>query len=248
MSFENKSVVITGGNSGIGLAFAELVHARGANVVIFGRNKETLDAAAAKLGERCLAVRGDVAKLADLDVLFEATRDRFGGIDHLVVNAGIAKLLPLADADEAHFDQLFDVNVKGAFFTIKKAEPLLRDNASVVIVSSVAGQKGFAGTSVYSATKAAVRSFARTLSADLLPRGIRVNVVSPGPIETPIFERMGFTPEQAVEAKAGFTEAVPLKRMGTPDEVADAIAFLSAPSAGYIVGVDLTVDGGMVQL
>lgn len=247
--FSQQSAVITGGNSGIGLATALRFAQQGARVAISGRNQDTLELALQQLGEQHLAVKADVSQGKDLDVLVEAVKDGFGKIDHLVVNAGIAEFRSIEEVDEDHFDRLFNINVRGAFFTVQKFLPLLNDGASIVLIASAVTAKGFAGTSVYSATKAALRSFARTLSAELLlERGIRINVVSPGPIETPIFDRMGMPDSDKNDMKAGFTQMVPAKRFGSPDEVADAIAFLASKEASYIAGSELFVDGGLTQL
>jgi NAD(P)-dependent dehydrogenase (short-subunit alcohol dehydrogenase family) len=239
---------VTGGNSGIGLATAKRFRAEGAQVVISGRDQKTLDEAVETIGDGAVAVRADVSKLNDLDKLYKTVSEKFGKIDVLFANAGIAKFAPVADSGEALFDEQFDVNVKGVYFTIQKALPLLTDGASVIINSSVVNETGSANMSVYAATKAAVRSFARTLTAELVDRGIRVNVVSPGPIVTPIFGRTGL-PKEAVDAFAEQVVAkVPMKRFGQPEEVANAVLFLATPESSYITGVDINVDGGMGQV
>jgi NAD(P)-dependent dehydrogenase (short-subunit alcohol dehydrogenase family) len=246
--FEGKTVVITGGNSGIGLATAKLFHDEGANVAISGRDQKTLDEAVKFIGAGTLAVKGDVAKLADIDKLFSQVSAKFGKIDVLFANAGIAKFAPAAESTEQMFDETFDINVKGLYFTLQKALPLLNDNAGIVLNSSVVNSKGYAGTSVYSATKAAVRSLARTFAAELVDRNIRVNVVSPGPIYTPILGKSGM-PQAGVDAfEEGVKARVPMKRLGTPEEVGHAVLFLASPEASYITGVDLNVDGGLGQL
>jgi NAD(P)-dependent dehydrogenase (short-subunit alcohol dehydrogenase family) len=245
---QDQVAVITGGNSGIGLATAERFIAEGAQVVLFGRNGKTLGEAVTRLGARATGVEGDVTKQADLERLFAAVRQRHGRIDVLFVNAGVAEFVPFEAADEAHYDRQFDINVKGAFRTIQGALPLLSQGASVVLNTSVVSHVGFPNASVYSATKAALRSFARTLSTDLAPRGIRVNAVAPGPIETPIFDRMGIPADQVDATKAGIVAGVPIKRMGTPQEVAAAVTFLAAKESAYVVGVELDVAGGLGQL
>ena len=246
--FEGKSVVITGGNSGIGLATAKLFHEEGAKVAISGRNQKTLDAAVKTIGPGTLAVKADVASTADLDKFFAQVAAKFGKIDVLFANAGIAKFAPAADSTEQMYDETFDINVKGLFFTLQKALPLLNDNAGIVLTSSVVASKGYPGTSVYSATKSALRSLARTFAAELVDRGIRVNVVSPGPIYTPILSKSGM-PQSGVDAfEAAVTSRVPMKRLGTPEEVAHAVLFLASTEASYITGVDLNVDGGLGQL
>lgn len=243
-----KVAVITGGNSGIGLAVARRFVTEGARVALFGRDETTLDAAVAELGDGAIGVVGDVQNHEDLDRLYHDVRAAYGSIDLLFVNAGVASVRPIEDVDEAHFDHLFGVNVKGAYFTVQKALPLLNDGGAIVLNTSIANQTGNPSMSVYSATKAALRSLARTFSAELVDRGIRVNAVSPGPIETPIFDRMGL-PEEAKEAMAAsFAERVPLKRFGSAEEIASAVLFLSSPESSFVLGHELVVDGGMTQL
>ena len=243
-----KVAVVTGGNSGIGLATAKRFREEGARVVISGRDQKTLDEAVKTIGGDVVAVRADVAKLANLDKLFKTVSEKFGKIDVLFANAGIAKFAPVADSTEAIFDEQFNINVKGVYFTIQKALPLLNDEASIIINSSVASESGTPGASVYSATKAAIRSFARTLTSELISRGIRINVVSPGPITTPILGRTGL-PQDIVD---GFVRdlvaKVPMKRFGRPEEVADTVLFLATPESSYITGVDINVDGGFGQV
>ena len=248
MRFQDKVAVITGGNSGIGLASAHRLQQEGADIAIFGRNADTLAAAGEALGQDTLKVQGDVTKSADLDRLFEDVKARFGRIDTLVVNAGVAFFQPLEEVGEDHFDQIFNINVKGAYYTIQKALPLLAEGASVVLISSAVTEAGFAGTSIYTASKAALRSFARTLSTELLPRKIRVNVVSPGPVETPIFEKMGAPAEATEGIKQGFSALVPLQRLGTASEIAGVVAFLGSDDSTFVVGVDIQADGGIVNL
>ncbi len=248
MKLKDKVAVITGGNSGIGLGIAEEFKRQGASIAICGRDKKTLDVAQMQLGKDALVVQADVACLPNIDHLYKRVTERFDKIDILIVNAGLAIFQPLEQVDEATFDAQVDVNFKGAYFTLQKALPYLNDGASVVLISSVAQSKGIATMSVYSATKAALRSMARTLSADLTPRGIRVNVISPGPIETPIFEKLGIPPEQLDGAKEAFRQMVPLKRFGTIDEVAKATLFLASADSSFIVGEEIQVDGGLVNL
>lgn len=244
----NRVAVITGGNSGIGRSIATAFKEKGADVAIFGRNPETLRTTAEELGDDTLTVQGDVTNLEDLDRLFEAVGERFGRIDALIVNAGGANMRPFAETDEESFDYQVGTNFKGAFFTIQKALPLLKEGSSVIITSSAASSKGYPGLSVYGAAKAAVRSLARTLAAELAPLGIRVNVLSPGPIDTPIFDRLGIPAENKDEAIESFRNLVPLGRIGQPDEIAKAVLFLASSEASYIVGADLAVDGGMAQV
>jgi NAD(P)-dependent dehydrogenase (short-subunit alcohol dehydrogenase family) len=246
--FEGKTVVITGGNSGIGLATAKLFKDEGANVAISGRDQKTLDEAVQIIGKGTLAVKADVSKLADIDRLFAEVAAKFGKIDALFANAGIAKFSPATDSSEQLFDETFDINVKGLYFTLQKAIPYLNDNAGIVLNSSVVNSQGTPGASVYAATKAAVRSLARTFAAELVDRGIRVNVVSPGPIKTPIFGKTGL-PQAAIDDFASQIKTrVPMKRFGTPEEVGEATLFLASPQASYITGVDLNVDGGLGQI
>lgn len=245
---EGKVAVITGGNSGIGLAAAKRLKDEGARVAISGRSKKTLDEAAKSLGKDALAVQADVTKLGEIDKLFAAVSEKFGKIDVLFVNAGVAKFVPLNAVTEEHFDEIFDIDAKGAYFTIQKALPFLNDGASIILNTSVAGQKGLANGTVYSATKAALRSFARSVAAELVGRNIRVNAVAPGPIETPIFGRTGLSKEQTDEFAKSIVSMVPMKRLGQPEEVAGVVAFLASPDASYITGVEINVDGGMGQL
>jgi NAD(P)-dependent dehydrogenase (short-subunit alcohol dehydrogenase family) len=246
--FEGKTVVITGGNSGIGLATAKLFKEEGANVVISGRDQKTLDEAVRTIGKGTLAVKADVSNLGDLDRLYAAVAAKFGKIDALFANAGIAKFSPASDSNEKMFDDIFDINVKGLYFTVQKAIPFLNDNAGIVLNSSVVNSRGMVGTSVYSASKAAVRSLARTFAAELVDRGIRVNVVSPGPITTPILGRSGLPQEAIDDFAQNVASRVPMKRFGTGEEVGHAALFLASSEASYITGVDLNVDGGMGQI
>jgi NAD(P)-dependent dehydrogenase (short-subunit alcohol dehydrogenase family) len=245
---EGKVAVVTGGNSGIGLATAKRFQQEGAKVVISGRSKKTLDEAVRTIGNGVLSIQADVANLADLDKLYKEVSDKLGKIDVLFVNAGVAKFAPLAETSESTYDEQFDINIKGAYFTIQKAVPLLNDGASIILNTSVADSKGNVGTSAYSATKAALRSLARTAAAELVGRGIRVNAVAPGPIVTPIFEKTGL-PQEAVDQFAKeIIEKVPMKRFGQPEEVAAAVAFLASQDASYITGVEINVDGGAGQI
>ncbi len=247
-SFAGKVAVVTGGNSGMGLATAQEFARRGAKVVISGRDEKTLAAAAEKIDGEPLAVRADIARLEDIDRLFAETKARFGTIDVLFANAGVGRFFSLEEATEAFYDEIMDINLKGTFFTLQKALPLLNDGGAIVVNTSVASKKGFGNFSVYSASKAGLRSLVRSSAGELAPRNIRVNAVAPGPIDTPIFTRLDMTPQAAQEAKEGFATAVPLRRMGTPEEVALAVAFLASSDASYITGVELNVDGGMGQI
>ncbi len=247
-TLDNKVAVVTGGSSGIGLATAQRFIAEGARVVVTGRNQEALDAAVSTLGGGATGIRGDVANLDDLDRLFAQVRERFGRIDVLFANAGVAPFVPFRAVTEEHFDRLFNINVRGLFFTVQKALPLLADGASVILNASVVAQVGLPNTSVYSATKAAVRSLGRTLAAELSPRGIRVNVVSPGLIETPLVGKLGLSPDEVEAFGAQVVQQTPLGRLGKAEEIAATVAFLASDDASYFTGADLVADGGMVQV
>jgi NAD(P)-dependent dehydrogenase (short-subunit alcohol dehydrogenase family) len=245
---EGKVAVVTGGNSGIGLATAKRLQEEGARVVISGRSKKTLDEAVKTIGNGVLAVQSDVATLTDIDKLFAEVSKKLGKIDVLFVNAGVAKFAPLADTSESTYDEMFDINIKGAYFTIQKALPFLNDGASIILNTSVADATGTIGASAYSGTKAALRSLARTAAAELVGRGIRVNTVAPGPIVTPIFGRTGLPQEAIDEFAKGVIAKVPMKRFGQPEEVASTVAFLASQDASYITGVEINVDGGYGQI
>jgi len=250
VKLKDRVAVITGGNSGIGLATAREFKANGAKVSIFGRSRQTLDQAAASLGSDVLAVQGDVRSLGDLERLFKQVGAQFGKIDILVANAGIAKFAPVETLSEELFDELSGILFKGVFFTVQKALPYLRDGASVILVGSGdADKQGRVGTSIYIAAKAAVRSLGRSLSVELLSRRIRVNVLGPGMTDTPIIKREvgmpGVTPEQIA---AAITKTIPLGRRGTPEEMAKAMLFLASDDSSYCLGSELLVDGGFSQL
>ena len=246
--FTGKVAVITGGNSGIGLATAQRFAQEGAKVAISGRSQKTLDEAVKLIGNGVLAVKADVANLADLDRFYSRVAQKFGKIDILFANAGVAKFGPLDQSTEALYDEMFDINSKGLFFTIQKALPHLNDGGSIIVNSSVVDAKGLDSGAIYAATKGAVRSFARSIAASLLPRNIRVNSVAPGPIETPIFGRTGLPKEAIDEFAKNILATVPMKRFGKPEEVAGAVAFLASNDASYITGVEINVDGGMGQI
>lgn len=248
MKLKDKVAVITGGNSGIGLSIARLFKAEGAKIAILGRDKTSLEAAAQHLGEDTLTVQGDVSRIADIEQLYRETIAAFGKIDVLVANAGVVKPRPCTDVDEANFDETADINFKGTFFTVQRAVPHLNKGASVILTGSIAGQIGMPGMSVYSATKAAIRSLARTFSAELLPKGIRVNNLSPGPIQTPIFSKMGLSQEEIEGFGKQIMTQVPMGRFGESDEMAKAALFLASSDSSYIAGIDLVADGGMSQI
>ncbi|GAA2693969.1 MULTISPECIES: SDR family oxidoreductase [Actinosynnema] len=244
--YTGRRVVVTGGGSGIGLATARLLVSAGARVLITGRDPETLESARRELGDHALTARGDTSSLADLDALAARVRDEFGEVDALFVNAGVSAFAPLEHTTEALYDELFAINAKGAYFTVQKLAPLLATGGAVVLTTSAANAIGMPGVSAYSATKAALRSMTRTLARELLPRGIRVNAVSPGPIATGILAK-GLSEEQAAEVARSLTEDIPMARFGDPAEVARAVAFL-AFEATYTTGAELAVDGGGTQL
>ncbi len=245
---EGKVAVITGGNSGIGLATAQRFVSEGAYVFITGRRQSELDAAVKKIGKNVTAVQGDVTSLTDLDRLYAKVKEQKGRIDILFANAGLAELAPLGTISETHFDKIFGVNVKGTVFTVQKALPLLQDGGSIIVTSSIVGSKGLGDSSVCSATKAALRSFARTWTVDLKSRKIRVNALSPGPIDTPGLNGLARSEEESKQRKARLVAAVPMGRIGEPDEVAKAAVFLASDDSSFITGIELFVDGGMAQI
>ena len=245
---EGKVAVITGGNSGIGLATAKRFVAEGAYIFITGRRQAELDAAVKKIGENVAGVQGDVAKLADLDRLYATVKAKKGRIDILFANAGIGELAPLGAITEEHFDKTFNTNVKGLLFTVQKALPLLPDAASIILNASIVASTGNPAFSVYSATKAAVRSFARTWILDLKERKIRVNTISPGPINTPGLDGLGQTAGVGDQLKESLLESVPMGRIGTPDEIAKAVVFLASDDSSFVTGTELFVDGGAAQI
>ena len=245
---KGKVAVITGGNSGIGLATAKLFQAEGAKVIITGRRKEALEAAVKEIEGASAGFVSDTGNLNDIADLYQQIQKTAGKIDVLFLNAGIAIFGPFDTIDEATFDAMVNVNFKGLFFNVQKAAPLLNEGASVIINSSIADQKGFPNTNIYAATKAAVRSLARTLSTELLERKIRVNSLAPGPIDTPIFDKVGVPAEAVPEMKESFAGQNPMKRLGTSEEIAKAALFLASDDSSYVTGIDLTVDGGVTQL
>jgi NAD(P)-dependent dehydrogenase (short-subunit alcohol dehydrogenase family) len=245
---EGKVAVITGGNSGIGLATAKEFKEQGAQVIITGRDQETLAAAKREIGGNVVAVRSDTSSLTEIDKLFATVKEKFGHIDVLFINAGVGEFAPVEAVTEEMFDSVMDINFKGAYFTIQKALPLLNDNASVVLNASIVANIGMPNSSVYAASKAALITLARTLSAEFVGRGIRVNVVSPGPVATPILGRMGLPPELLEETSKSIEAQVPMKRFGRPEEIAKTVLFLASEDSSYLLGTEIIADGGMSQL
>lgn len=246
--FENKTVLVTGGNSGIGLATALQFAAEGARVVITGRDPVTLEEARKQLGANAIALQNDQGNIAHAALLAATLKEQGISLDALFINAGVAKFAPFSDVDQAMWDSTFDVNVKGAYFTIQALAPLFNRGAAVVLNGSINAHIGMPSSSVYAASKAALISLAKTLSSELVGSGVRINVVSPGPVTTPLYGRLGLPEAQLSDMAAGIQQQIPLKRFGTPDEVASAVLYLSSPQAAFIVGTELIVDGGMSQL
>ena len=240
---EGKVAVITGGSTGIGLATAKRFADEGASVFITGRRQAELDAAAKEIGPKAVAVKADASNMADLAHLFDTVKAAKGRIDVLFANAGVYDFTPFGTITEEAYDKMFDINVKGVLFTVQQALPLMADGGSIILTGSVAGSKGFEAFTVYNATKAAIRSFARTWTSELKARGIRVNVVSPGPIQTP-----GFDVFANDDVRQHLKSIVPLGRIATADEVAKAVLFLASDDASYVAGVELFVDGGLAQI
>ena len=245
---EGKIALVTGGSSGIGLATAQRFVKEGAYVYITGRRQSELDKAAKTIGKQVTAVRADASVLTDLDRLFAQIKQEKGRLDVVFANAGGGGFAPLGSITEEHFDQTFNTNVKGLLFTVQKALPLIPDGGSIILNASIVSMKGFPAFSVYAATKAAVRSFARSWTNDLKDRKIRVNVISPGPIDTPILDGLAQTEEQRQGIRAQFTSIVPLGRIGQPDEIGKTAVFLASDDASFIAGVELFVDGGAAQV
>ena len=245
---EGKVAVITGGSSGIGLAAAQIFASEGARVFITGRRQNELDAAVKQIGKNAVGVQGDVSDLDDLDRLYAKVKQQHARIDVLFANAGVGEFVALGSITEEHFDKTFSINVKGLLFTVQKALPLFQDGGSIILNASVAGSKGIEAFSVYSATKAAVRSFARSWTIDLKPRKIRVNAISPGPIDTPILNDAVSTKEELDQLKTNLASGVPLGRMGQSDEIAKAALFLASDDSSFVTGIELFVDGGMAQV
>jgi NAD(P)-dependent dehydrogenase (short-subunit alcohol dehydrogenase family) len=245
---DGKIAVITGASSGIGLATAQRFVNDGAYVFITGRRQNELNSAVKEIGENVNGVQGDVSNLKDLDRLYETIKQHKGRIDILFANAGVTEFAPLGTITETHFDKIFSVNVKGVLFTVQKALPLFQNGGSIILNSSVGGSKGYEGFSVYGATKAAIRSFARSWTVDLKHRNIRVNVVSPGPINTPIFRSAGQNEEEVQQVKKYIASTIPLGRIGNPEEIASAVSFLASDDSSFVTGIEMFVDGGIAQV
>jgi NAD(P)-dependent dehydrogenase (short-subunit alcohol dehydrogenase family) len=243
-----KRALITGGTTGIGFETARQFLAEGARVAITGTNPETLAAARAALGPEVLVVSSDAGDILAQTVLAETIRDAFGGLDVLFLNAGTGKFMPVGAYDEATYDRMFAINVKGPFFLVQALLPLFANPASIILNGSINARIGMANTSVYAATKAAFISFARTLSGDLIGRGVRVNTISPGPVATPIFGKMGFTEDQLTAMAASIQAQIPVGRFGNPVEIAKAAIFFASDESAYTVGSELVIDGGMSNL
>ena len=246
--FDGKNVLVTGGTSGIGLATARAFANEGARVVLTGRDQSALDKAASQLGQNFIAVRSDAGSVADGINLAKLLQERGVMLDAVFINAGIAKLAPFEAVDEEMWDATFNTNLKGPYFLMKDLVPRLNPGAAIVLNGSINAHIGMANTSVYAASKAALISLAKTLSSELLSSGVRVNVVSPGPVTTHLLDRLGLPAKQLSEVEAGIQAQIPLKRFGTPDEIASAVLYLASIESAYIVGTELVADGGMSQL
>lgn len=246
--FNEKVVVITGGNSGMGFETAKKFISHGAKVVITGRNEETLKHAQSELGKNSLGLSVDVTNMQDLDLLVSKTKDHFGRVDVLFANAGLGEMRSIQDTDESTYDRIMNTNVKGLFFTVQKFLPILKDGSSIILNSSIVNNKGMENFSVYNASKAAVRSFARSLTNDLKSRSIRVNSVSPGPIDTPFFSKTELSEEEIAQIGPAIAAQVPMGRFGTSEEIAETVLWLASDKSSYVTGIDLPVDGGMGQI
>lgn len=245
---KGKTVLVTGGNSGIGLSAARLMAQGGARVAIAGRDPASLEAAAGLIGGDVLTIQVDISKLADIDRMYGVIGDVFSHLDALVANAGISKGTPIDSVTEEQFDELFTINVKGTYFTVQKAIPLLRPGSSIVLNASISALTGVPGFSVYGASKGAIRSLNRLFAGDLAPRGVRVNMVTPGPIHTPIWSRYDIDPAILRAAEEKITRRIPHARMGRDEEVAKAIVFLASDASSYMAGAELIVDGGITNV
>jgi NAD(P)-dependent dehydrogenase (short-subunit alcohol dehydrogenase family) len=247
MNLDGKIALVTGGSSGIGLATAALLQTAGAKVIVVGNDADRLRAAAGTLGSGAWPIKADLRRLADIDQMIAEVRERCARLDILFANAGLGRAAPLEAVTEAEIDEQWAVNFKGLFFTVQKSVPLMGKGASIVLTTSFLNAVGTPGLSILSATKAAVRSLARTLGAELAPRGIRVNAVSPGPISTPFASKLGLSPQELKAMAEAVESQVPLQRFGEPDEVARAALFLAGPDSAFVTGTELVVDGGLSQ-
>jgi len=246
--FQGKVAVVTGGNSGIGLGVAKAYAQEGAHVAITGRNEKTLQAATKEIGDGTLAIQSDAGKVTEIEAAMKKIKDRLGRIDALFVNAGVGKFVPLDEVTEEFFDETININLKGVFFTVQKAIPLMPKGSAIVLNASINAHLGMPGTTVYGATKAAVLNLTKTLSADLLEKGIRVNAISPGPITSSLLDRDGISKGKLQETKDWIQSQVPIKRFGTPEEIAAAVLYLTAPESAFVLGTELIIDGGMATL
>jgi NAD(P)-dependent dehydrogenase (short-subunit alcohol dehydrogenase family) len=244
----NKVAIVTGGSSGIGLATAKLFAEQGAKVAITARSQDRLNKAVEEIGNGAIGVQGDVANIADLDRLYKTVSEKFGKIDVVISNAAVYILGPLADYTEEMFDKTSDANFKGTFFTVQRALPYLNDGASIVLTSTTVNEKGVPNHAAYAASKAAVRSLSRSFSAELLDRRIRVNTLTPGPIDTPIFDTVASSPENAKEISEAMGQFTPVKRLGTPEEIAAAALYLASDDSSFMLGAELLLDGGIRSL
>jgi len=245
--FKGKVAVVTGGNSGIGLGVAKAYAREGASVVITGRSAKTLQAAAEEIGPDTLAINSDASKISDIEEAMVLIREKFGRIDALFVNAGAGKFTPIEEVTEEFFDEIFGVNVKGVLFTVQKALPLMRDGSAIVLNASINGHKAMPNSAVYAASKAAVISLAKNLSIELVGRGIRVNSISPGPIESALLARK-LSAEELQQTRDWIVSQVPMKRFGLPQEIASAVLYLTSAESAFVIGADLIIDGGMETL
>ena len=245
---DGKVAVITGGASGIGLASAKLFAAQGADVIVSARRAEAVEAAVAEIGSKAFGVVGDVADLAHHEAVADAVRSRFGGLDIYMANAGTNTITPSPLVSEAEYDGQFAVNTRGVFFGVQKVEPLLRDGGAIILTGSIASEKALDGHAAYAGSKAALAAFARIWALELKRRGVRVNLLSPGPTDTAILEKLGVAPDQRAAFEAGMAERIPLGRLGRPEEVAKAALFLASDASSFITGVNLKVDGGMTLI
>ncbi|MEL6555855.1 MAG: SDR family oxidoreductase [Cyanobacteria bacterium J06621_11] len=244
----DKTVLVTGGTTGIGLATAKLFRQEGARVAITGLNEERLDKAAFEIGGETVAIRADVSSLGETTQMIAKVKEVLGGLDVVFANAGVTVPMPVVDVDEAHINRQMGINFNGVFFTVQKALTIMRNNGSIILTTSCLNQMGMPGMSIYAASKAAVRSLARSLSAELGDRHIRVNALSPGPIDTPIYSKLGMSPEELSQMAQQLETQIPMSRFGKPDEIAKAALFLASDDSSFVLGEEITVDGGWSNL